>query len=259
MTSLDSQLRLKLSFEERFRREVRALFNRIRIEYRIGVSTGSRIRASKYESQWEALLTAHYRRVQNGFRGVVQDNTKQDDQEIEDLVLAALIAWAEKNAPESAALITNTTQDNMDDSLIQARQAFSDEGKTDYTDRELSLVAAAILGRKFRGREEAIISSETQGSAESTKLIEAYSIAGLAPIAVVTGEQVPEHRSIKEWNTVGDERVRSAHRRANGQRVGLDEPYIVNGQQLMYPGDNSRGATVDNTIHCRCSAFYIFR
>jgi len=259
MTTIAEQTRRKISFEERMRREVRALFNRIRIEFRISVSAGRPVRASKYESQWESLLLNHYRRVQNGFRGVVESNTKQNEQEIEDLVLAALIAWAEKNAPLSAVRITDTTQENMDDSIAQARQAFSDEGHTDYTDQELALVSATILGRKFRGREEAIISTETQGPAESTKLIEAFSIAGLAPLAVVTGERVEATEDFKEWNTVGDSRVRIIHRRANGQRVPLNEPYIVNGQRLMYPGDNSRGATADNTIHCRCAAFYIFR
>jgi hypothetical protein len=256
---LNNQTRLKISFEERFRREVRILFNRIKVEYRIGISTGSRTRANKYKSQWEALLMAHYRRVQNGFRGIVQNNIKQVEPDTEDLILAALIAWAEQNAPESAARITNTTQDNMDDSLIQARQAFSNEGNVSYTDRELSLVSAAIIGRKFTGRENAIIVSETQKTAESTKLIEAFGLSGLPPSAVVTQERVPDTNSLKEWLTVGDEKVRVSHKQANGQKVKIDRPYIVNDQQLMYPGDNSRGATVENTINCRCSAFYIFK
>lgn len=258
MTTIGEQTRLKISLEERFRREVRSLFNRVRIEFRIGVSTGRPVRAVKYRSQWETMLIAHYRRVQSAFIGVVSKNVKQDDPELDDLVLAALIAWIEKNAPLSADRITETTQQNMDDALRQARQAFSDDGVTDYTDRELSLVAAAIIGRKFRGRENAILSTETQASAESTKIIEAFGLAGLSPIAVVTGQRVPESDSKKEWVTVGDDKVRAAHRRANGQKVPIDKPYIVNGQQLLYPGDNSRGATVENTIHCRCAAFYIF-
>jgi len=255
--NLRGQTRLKIVYEERFRKDVRALFNRIRIEFRIGVATGARIRAARYLPQWTVLLSAHYRRVQNGFRDVIKGNTKQDT--LDDLILVALIAWADKNAPDSAERIINTTQNNMDDAIIQARQAFSDEGTIDYTDRELAVVSAAILGRKFRGRESSIIMTETQSAAESTKLIEAFALAGLPPMAVVTRERTPETKSRKDWQDVGDKDVRAGHRASNVATVDVNEPFIVNGQQMMYPSDNSRGATVENTINCRCASFYIFK
>lgn len=255
--NLNEQLKLKIALEEQFRREVRALFNRIRIEFRIGVSTGVRIRAEKYLPQWRVLLETHYRRVQNRFMGVVKDNIKQIDN-VEDLVLAALIAWAEVNTFDSSNVITKTTQNNMDDAIAQARQAFSDEGTVDYTNPELALVSAAILGRKFRGREQSIIMTETQKAAESTKLIEAFAVAGLQPMAVVTREQVPETESIKEWQDMEDKLVRTGHHARQVVPVAIDKPYIVNGQQMMYPSDSSRGATVKNTINCRCASFYIF-
>lgn len=256
--SVESELRLKISLEERFRREVRALFNRIRIEYRVGVSTGRPTRAGAYLSEWTSRLTAQYRRVQNAFRGVVKAPMKQDDN---DMVLAALAVWIADRAPVSAEQITDTTQRNMDDALVQARQVFSDEGRFDYTDRELALVAAAILRRKFLGREENIIATETQAAAESTKVIEAYDTMGLAPMSVVTREPAGESEidGSKQWETVGDNRVRSAHRRASGQTRDVDGLFIVDGQRLLYPGDNSHGATIDNTINCRCSATYSFK
>ena len=259
--NLNEQLRLKIILEERFRREVRALFNRIRIQYRVGISTETRIRASRYVPQWVVLLQRHYTRVQRVFRGVVQNDHKQagDTKQTDDEVIAALLAWADENSQEVAAVITNTTQENMDSALMQARQSFSDQGITDYSTRELALVAAVMLGRVFRGRETSIIMTETQRAAESTKLIEAYSLSGLQPMAAVTREQTPSTESSKDWIDVGDKDVRDGHHAREVAEVDVNQPFIVNGQQMMYPGDNSRGASVDNTINCRCGSFYTFR
>ena len=59
----------------------------------------------------------------------------------------------------------------------------------------------------------------------------------------------------KEWVASGDERTRRDHRRADGQVVGMDEPFIVGGERLMYPGDSAGRA--DQTINCRCVHSFI--
>ncbi|MEU6932873.1 phage minor head protein [Streptomyces sp. NPDC046374] len=48
-----------------------------------------------------------------------------------------------------------------------------------------------------------------------------------------------------------DDRVREAHRLADGQEVALDEPFQVGGEALRYPGDPNGAA--GNVINCRCS------
>jgi hypothetical protein len=45
---------------------------------------------------------------------------------------------------------------------------------------------------------------------------------------------------------------RPAHAAASGQEVGVDEPFIVGGEKLMYPGDPA--GSPGNTINCRCRA-----
>ena len=55
---------------------------------------------------------------------------------------------------------------------------------------------------------------------------------------------------IKEWVTVGDDKVREAHRKANGQRVKNHEKFIVGGEELLCPGDPNGSA--ENVINCRC-------
>lgn len=56
----------------------------------------------------------------------------------------------------------------------------------------------------------------------------------------------------KEWMCAGSG-SRAWHRQADGQKVSIDEPFIVNGEELMHPGDTSFGASAKNVIHCRCS------
>lgn len=57
----------------------------------------------------------------------------------------------------------------------------------------------------------------------------------------------------KEWMCSCDERSRAAHIAADGQIVPVDEPFIVDGEKLMHPGDGSLGASASNVIGCRCT------
>lgn len=54
----------------------------------------------------------------------------------------------------------------------------------------------------------------------------------------------------KEWLTARDERVREAHAMADGQVVETDQPFIVDGEYLMYPLDPN--GSPGNIINCRC-------
>ena len=62
---------------------------------------------------------------------------------------------------------------------------------------------------------------------------------------------------LKEWVATSDDRTRPAHADADGQQVPIDEPFIVDGEKLMYPGDISMGASPSNVINCRCTMINI--
>lgn len=62
----------------------------------------------------------------------------------------------------------------------------------------------------------------------------------------------------KEWLSTKDDRTRAYergdefdHLEADGQVVGMDEPFIVSGEELQYPGDPN--GSPGNTINCRCT------
>ena len=59
----------------------------------------------------------------------------------------------------------------------------------------------------------------------------------------------------REWDSAGDSRVRWSHRKMDGQRVGLDEPFVTpSGARMRFPGDTSLGAPGKEIIACRCRA-----
>lgn len=57
----------------------------------------------------------------------------------------------------------------------------------------------------------------------------------------------------KRWVATADDRTRDEHLNADGQEVPNDEPFEVGGEQMMYPGDISLGASAWNVINCRCT------
>ena len=54
-----------------------------------------------------------------------------------------------------------------------------------------------------------------------------------------------------EWVTTTDGRERTWHGDADGQTQVLNQPFIVNGERMQYPGDPS--ASASNLCNCRCS------
>lgn len=63
----------------------------------------------------------------------------------------------------------------------------------------------------------------------------------------------------KEWSSTSGSRTRESHASANGQKVKKDRPFIVGGEKLNHPGDNSLGASAKNVINCRCTTLPIFK
>lgn len=70
-------------------------------------------------------------------------------------------------------------------------------------------------------------------------------------------QSLPEDRGpqYKTWLAADDSRTRPAHAAADNQTVLVDEPFLVNGELLMYPGDPAGSAA--NTIQCRCAVAYL--
>lgn len=61
----------------------------------------------------------------------------------------------------------------------------------------------------------------------------------------------------KRWVSTLDGRTRDRHQGVDGQEVGIDEPFDVDGESLMYPGDLAGSA--ENVINCRCTHIAIIK
>ncbi|ATN93750.1 capsid maturation protease and MuF-like fusion protein [Streptomyces phage Abt2graduatex2] len=106
------------------------------------------------------------------------------------------------------------------------------------------LKARMIAAFNDSGAQLGPVRAERIAQTESTR---AWNAGTLAAAQALTG---PDRPLVKQWLTRNDERVRQAHRDANGQLQLLDEPFDVGGTPMMYPGDPS--APADLTIQCRC-------
>lgn len=60
----------------------------------------------------------------------------------------------------------------------------------------------------------------------------------------------------KQWVATIDDRTRHEHRELDGQRVELDEPFEVEGYEIMYPADPS--ADAEMVYNCRCAMITVF-
>lgn len=58
----------------------------------------------------------------------------------------------------------------------------------------------------------------------------------------------------KRWDARDDSKTRPAHDRADGQTVPINQPFIVNLEPLMMPGDPA--GTPGNVINCRCKSLF---
>lgn len=65
----------------------------------------------------------------------------------------------------------------------------------------------------------------------------------------------------KRWVSTEDGRTRDEHKEENIKEleVPIDEPFIIGGEELMYPGDITRGASAWNTINCRCTVVNVIK
>lgn len=103
------------------------------------------------------------------------------------------------------------------------------------------------IAARIRDAADGIYDNMSKSRAQTIARTETMSSVNYGEFEVYKGEGVTK----KEWLATQDDRTRDAHAAANGQVVGIDEPFIVDGEELMYPGAPSGSA--GNVIQCRCT------
>lgn len=231
------QLRLQASLERSYARRYAALLNRYAKAAAAGFESGRRRGAltalQGFERDLRPILTANVTEAANVFgRRVIElfDNAqKRADTVFEQRILEYL----SRHGAEKITSITDTTRADI--------LAVIAGGEADGMSlRDITLgIRARVGGAAARNRAQTIAITETHSAATyaSDKAAEATGL-----------------RLLREWVSAEDSRTRSSHVAADGQKVGMDEPFIVGGASLMRPGDPAGPAS--ETIRCRCIVTY---
>lgn len=210
----------------------------------------------QFKKEINGALQSHYIDVSNVFskRIIDQLGKPEDYDRILDAMKNEIQLAANKRASASAAVISDTTHNDMQDAIEKVTKDAAQDGKI-LSKSETAERAKLELDRKNAARLGTISATETQNPAEKAKQAEINILH--QNDAEFDGEKITDKNLQKQWIAILDNVTRDAHADADGQIVDFDEPYIVMGQQLMVPGDMDLGATIDNVINCRCSSVKI--
>jgi len=246
------KMRLEIPFAKDIRRILKTISDDFYNEY---IKSGTVINMETYRTDLTAALKKNYRNIANKFKRnfrtdkSIDFETKGIDENIE----ATLKQYIDTHSAEQTGLILGTTSELLNRDLTGSIFALSESGQELNNENVADLTWKKNSARSA-GRAKIIAETETQNMSETTKQTEVneMAIAG----AVIAGVAITQQILKRRWNSRLNEVTRFPHAVADGQVRGILEPFSVNGQLLMYPGDTSLGASAGNVIECKCWVTY---
>ncbi len=103
------------------------------------------------------------------------------------------------------------------------------------------------IADRLRAAIDGVYENMSEARAMMIARTETMSSVNFGQFETYRGEGVKQ----KEWLATQDDRTRDDHAAANGQIVGIDEPFDVGGEQLIYPGDPN--GDPGEIVNCRCT------
>lgn len=187
------------------------------------------------------LATAYGDLFQASGDRIMQAKAHPIDAKFENRFMAAARDWIRSQGARRVRPIAGTTLRQAQQIVRQATLEGWDAGEgQDQLGRRIVAAVTASAGQISAFRSRVIARTETHTAAQAAQQ-EAAAELGL-PL-------------LKQWVAAEDERTREAHAEANGQTVEFHLPFVVDGEELMYPGDQSGSA--ENVINCRCVSIAI--
>ena len=188
------------------------------------------------QSELRRLLESVTTGIANRFAGHTYDklNGKKSRAEI-DPWSTYITSWISNNAAEKVTQITDTTRGQIRETLAEG-------------------VAAGEHIRELASRIDALYL--TQIIPNRSQTIARTEVLAASNLGSQAGAQATGLPLKKSWLSTPDARTRQTHSMANGQEVGINEPYYVGGSALMFPGDSSLGADAGEIVNCRCTETY---
>jgi hypothetical protein len=246
--------RLKRAFEIMLYSKLLGLFRYYLREYEEGLASGKIVQLAYFKTALKRILEAHYKKVSDRFVKTVVSRVgiPKDHKDILNSIGTKIDIHNQLRAEDSAEIISRTTEDDAHRAWSKAEVILLAAGAGTIITRS-KIVAQAVLElhKQIRGRLNTISATETQNPAEYSKQTELLFLDYHG--ATINGIDLSDRNLSKEWNAVMDNRTRDAHAAAHGQIVSFGDSFDVGGERLMFPGDMSLGATIRNTINCRCT------
>jgi len=246
-----SQLARKLKLESRVRPKLIRFFNQIGRDIKVVWSaTGNVPVLSSFEAELVVLLREHYRIVAKSFNREVQKEAKHFNIALEaknsqESIDNNIIDYISGHSVAQAGIILGTTTKELQ-KIMSAVLLNSSLSETPLSQLQIGKEIQRRFVDSTGGRVETISITETNTVAERIKNIESEAFASQLAQA---GQQL-----INTWNTTLDEKTRVAHVQADRQDRRQGRAFNVGGELLRYPGDMSLGASIGNTINCRCAS-----
>lgn len=232
------QLRLRLNFEKRLRRQLEKLFRDI-----------GREASRSFEDSQRVLITEREigQRLTDMFgpflRSVIEEFGSQllEQQKALPMFDKVVARYMRDHAAVHIRNISVTTMRQMRSTLAQAERETLGIANTS------KLIRERFGGQFARSRAATIARTETHGAMTFAQMETAR-------------EQLDQDGLMKQWVSVGDPRTRSHHKAVNGQKVGIEEKFVVPVGGIEYlmdrPADPNGGPA--NVINCRCAVIFVY-
>lgn len=247
---LARSLAKKIRLENQFKPELRRFFKQISKDATaLWVANRNIPSLESFSLELISMLRTHYRRVSRAFGNELRATAKKSfvflETKQEENIDSDIIAYINQHSIQQSQFILATTERELTNITATIFAATMLEG-LDLTNQQIGKRIENEFNTRAVGRIETIAMTETQTPAEEVKFIEAQRVN---EVAEQQGQEV-----IKTWNTVLDEKTRPAHVAADRQEKKVNQAFIVMGERLPVPGSTALGASLRNTINCRCAS-----
>lgn len=210
----------------------------------IGAQHEKRVRRLM-ESIWRASMQAmaeHMTGTQRSWRGEIETKNL-DEVEPTEVTDRLMQSWMNTIGAQKITEITTTTQNSV-------RQIINRGIRDGLSEREIGKLIRDTAPTKSASRAQTIARTEVHAASQAS----AQAVAEAAELDMV-----------RVWVSSKGERTRTIadgakfdHRAADGQKVGMNEPFLIQGvngtEELRYPGDPAGSAA--NVINCRCAVIF---
>ena len=193
----------------------------------------------KHQQQLFKTLSANYRRIVPAFGALalshIQSKQMKADDE-DDLFIQLASDWVHTEGLKRSKLIADTSEADVLDAI--------DSGIQDGLGTAAIASSISDLTDLSSWRSDLIARTETHAAANYAS---AESVRQAQDKLGVT--------MLKAWSPTLDDRTREDHADMDGsEAIGMDEMFIVGGEEMDRPGDPS--ASPDQTCNCRCVLVY---